>query len=79
MTNSIKDFNLGGYLQVGGTSVTLTVGSDGLTMGLGGQLSVGYTISGTTNINYSLSVASRMIALTQNAIRCSWPERSCAS
>jgi choline dehydrogenase len=27
----------------------------------------------------SLAVASRMIALTQNGIRCSWPERSCAS
>jgi hypothetical protein len=26
-----------------------------------------------------LGVASRMIALTQNGIRCSWPERSCAS
>jgi ATP-dependent DNA helicase RecG len=26
-----------------------------------------------------LVVASRMIALTQNGIRCSWPERSCAS
>jgi hypothetical protein len=26
-----------------------------------------------------LSVASRMIALTQNGIRCSWPERSCGS
>jgi adenine-specific DNA-methyltransferase len=26
-----------------------------------------------------LIVASRMIALTQNGIRCSWPERSCAS
>ena len=24
-------------------------------------------------------VASRMIALTQNGIRCSWPERSCGS
>lgn len=55
MTTSIKDFNWGGYLQVGGTSVTLTVGSDGLTLGVGGQLSVGYTVSGTTNINYSLS------------------------
>ena len=27
----------------------------------------------------SLIVASRTIALTQNGIRCSWPERSCAS
>jgi predicted XRE-type DNA-binding protein len=26
-----------------------------------------------------LGVASRMIALTQNGILCSWPERSCAS
>ena len=26
-----------------------------------------------------LAVASRMIALTQNGIRCSWPERSCGS
>jgi hypothetical protein len=26
-----------------------------------------------------LLVASRMIALTQNGIRCSWPERSCGS
>ena len=27
----------------------------------------------------ALDVASRMIALTQNGIRCSWPERSCGS
>jgi hypothetical protein len=31
------------------------------------------------NILKSISVASRMIALTQNGIRCSWPERSCGS
>ena len=55
MTTSIKDFNLGGYVQVGGTSVTITLGSDGFTLGLGGQLSVGYTVSGAENINYSLS------------------------
>ncbi len=55
MTDSIKDYNFGGYLQVGGTSLTVTIGSDGITLGIGGQLSVGYTISGTTNINYSLN------------------------
>lgn len=55
MTDSITDYNFGGYLQVGGTSLTVTIGSDGFTLGVGGQLSVGYTISGTTNINYSLN------------------------
>jgi hypothetical protein len=31
------------------------------------------------DVSSPIVVASRMIALTQNGIRCSWPERSCAS
>ena len=32
-----------------------------------------------THLAKELGVASRMIALTQNGIRFSWPERSCGS
>jgi TPR repeat protein len=34
---------------------------------------------GFANAQASLGVASRTIALIQNGIRCSWPQRSCGS
>jgi hypothetical protein len=52
-SNTVKDFNFGGYGQIGGTSLAFTVGTDGITLGIGGQLSVGYTVSGATNFNVS--------------------------
>lgn len=45
--------NGGIYGQIGGTSFGVTFGSDGVTVSIGGQLSVGYTASGGVGINYN--------------------------
>jgi Ca2+-binding RTX toxin-like protein len=48
-----RDMNFGIYGQIGGSSLSFSLGTDGVTVGLGGQLSSIYTVSGTTSINYS--------------------------
>lgn len=48
-----RDMNFGVYGQIGGTSLSFSIGTDGVTVGLGGQLSSIYTVSGTTSVNYS--------------------------
>ncbi len=48
-----RDMNFGVYGQIGGSSISVSYGTDGLTVGLGGQLSSIYTISGTSAINFS--------------------------
>lgn len=55
MSGNVADFNMGAYGQIGGTSLGIALGSDGFTIGLGGQLSIGYTVSGSTNINYLIN------------------------
>src|SRR5574337_1036618 len=49
-----EPINGGVYLEVGGSSVGVTLGSDGVTINVGGQASVGYTVSGSVGINYNL-------------------------
>jgi hypothetical protein len=48
-----RDVNAGFYAQIGGTSFSLSYGTDGVTLGLGGQYSVGYSVSGSTSVNYN--------------------------
>jgi hypothetical protein len=48
-----RDVNFGVYGQIGGTSISISLGTDGVTVGLSGQLSIGYSVSGTTSLNRS--------------------------
>ena len=52
-SNKPRDMNFGLYFQIGGSSISISTGTDGVTVGLGGQLSSIYTVSGTTSVNYS--------------------------
>lgn len=40
------------YASVGGSSLAVTAGYDGLTISIGGQASAVYTVSGSTDIKY---------------------------
>ncbi len=48
-----RDMNFGVYGQIGGSSISISYGTDGLTVGLGGQLSSIYSVSGTSGVNFS--------------------------
>ena len=38
-SNKPRDMNFGLYFQTGGSSISISTGTDGVTVGLGGQLS----------------------------------------
>ena len=57
-SNKPRDMNFGVYFQIGGSSISVTAGTDGVTVGLGGQLSSIYTVSGGIGVNRNAGVYS---------------------
>lgn len=49
------NYSIGPYFQIGGTSVSFSIGTGGISFGVGGQVSVGAAISGTSAIGWDWS------------------------
>ena len=52
-TQTVTLINRGVYFGIGGSSIGITGGRDGVTVSVGGQISIGPTASGSTTINWN--------------------------